>query len=313
MGPFEDIQKHIDRECRYTEVKCTNKCTERDNKTVTKVMRMHLQDHLKNDCPLRPYSCAHCHKKATYLSITRDHYDKCSMKRCACPHTECRMMIEQKLFEKHKQNCQYAPVPCKYAILGCNERKLRKYIEQHEKDDTHHLQLAMATIVSMKREEESKPTIQFVFQISNVPKKCNENYIHSEPFYTSRRGYHLQLDVHLSVSNPSLCENLVNLYLYMRKGKNDSQLQWPFLGTMKIELLNQLEDNNHLTRSTPYSLDSRFRVGTHVTIPNFISHSQLFQSKSSTQYLLNDTIYFRVWVKVDSDRPWLEGDKPCFE
>ena len=40
-------------------------------------------------------------------------------------------------------------------------------------------------------------------------------------------------------------EHMYLAFVHMAEGRNDSKLKWPFIGSVKIELLNQLEDGNH--------------------------------------------------------------------
>ena len=39
----------------------------------------------------------------------------------------------------------------------------------------------------------------------------------------------------------------VSIFIYLMQGDNDDNLKWPFKGTIKVSLLNQLEDGLHLT------------------------------------------------------------------
>ena len=86
----------------------------------------------------------------------------------------------------------------------------------------------------------------------------------------------------------------------------DYQLHWPFLGTITYELLNQLEDNNHHSVELPCDASHDMRVGSINGYPKFLPHSSLsLNPATNTQYLLNDTLYFRVSVKVDNHNLWL--------
>jgi TNF receptor-associated factor 4 len=98
-------------------------------------------------------------------------------------------------------------------------------------------------------------------------------------------------------------------------GEYDDILEWPFHGEVTIELLNQLEDENHhkdvvlFDKSTPHQSKSQVfgkeRAENGWGITQFISYSQL-HNYNSCQYLKDDTLYFRVSVKVTSNaKPWL--------
>ena len=90
-----------------------------------------------------------------------------------------------------------------------------------------------------------------------------------------------------------------------------------------VELLNQLEDKNHhkytieSNESTPQQYKQRVvgkQCGSEWGFPQFISHSQLgihvfaYMAFFNCRYLIGDTLYFRVSVKVTSTtKPWLVG------
>ena len=67
----------------------------------------------------------------------------------------------------------------------------------------------------------------------------------------------------------------------------------PFVGYVNVTLLNQLEDNNHMSKS--FTFDSG--DGDVKWVSHFVGHSELcFNRVRSTQYLVNDTLSFRVTV-----------------
>ena len=110
----------------------------------------------------------------------------------------------------------------------------------------------------------------------------------------------------------------VSCGICLMSGEYDDILEWPFHGEVTIELLNQLEDENHHKRiigfneSTPQNFKSQV-IGRERAerggpgYQQFISHSQLDVNPSlNCQYLKDDTLYFRVSVKVTSNtKPWL--------
>ena len=98
-------------------------------------------------------------------------------------------------------------------------------------------------------------------------------------------GYGIGEGTHVRVSAPIL------------KGEYAAKLKWPFLGKVT---LNQLEDKNHqMTLNTAdYAI-----VGDSWGCTNFIPHSALaHDSVKNTQYLKNDTLYFRMEVETKRKR-----------
>ena len=109
----------------------------------------------------------------------------------------------------------------------------------------------------------------------------------------------------------------VSVYANLMKGDNDDSLTWPFTGEVMFEVLNQLEDNNH--HKAVYRFPADDDVSKRVMVddkratngwgkPQFISHADLnYQPDKNCQYLLNDTLVFRVSVTVNNPhpKPWL--------
>ena len=129
---------------------------------------------------------------------------------------------------------------------------------------------------------------------------------YSEPFYTSCDGYRIHNTV-----DPNGCDGCeathVSVFVKLLKGSNDKKLQWPFLGTVTVELLNQLADDDHHSRMMSFDLGDNFRVGIAYGHPDFIPRLKLFHDLArNTQFLVDDALYFRVTVKVKGHMPWLE-------
>ena len=149
------------------------------------------------------------------------------------------------------------------------------------------------------------------FAMPEFRKKKQDLKIFVSPsFYTSPNGYHMAVRVdtngtgsgkntHVSVSFPIL------------EGKYDTELYWPFVGDVEIILLNQLQDKNHYKQKVCFtvSADKHARKTSHGSgvggITKFIRHSALDPEKN-TQYLKDDTLYFRVSVEVAQHKPWLQ-------
>ncbi|MGH0133129.1 UNVERIFIED_CONTAM: hypothetical protein FKN15_021933 [Acipenser sinensis] len=65
--------------------------------------------------------------------------------------------------------------------------------------------------------------------------------IHSPGFYTGRPGYKLCLRLHLQTPSAPRCANYISLFVHTMQGKYDSQLPWPFQGTIRLSILDQTE------------------------------------------------------------------------
>ena len=98
------------------------------------------------------------------------------------------------------------------------------------------------------------------------------------------------------------------------RGDNDDHLLWPFTGTVKVELLNQMKDGCHHSRSIEFGKADRGkrvtdgdRASTGYGQPKYIVHSSLdYQAFLNRQYLKDDCLYFRMTVDCKSTpKPWL--------
>ena len=141
---------------------------------------------------------------------------------------------------------------------------------------------------------------QFTISEYSKRKQFNNRY-YSPPFTTSPQGYKLCLKVcaNCDVSGKG---NHLSIFAYIMKGQHDDHLQWPFTGTIIIELLNWLEDKEHYKMALRIDTNDNFvrvtegKFGKNRGYHQFISHSSLTSSTSNTQYLYQDCIRVRVQV-----------------
>ena len=93
------------------------------------------------------------------------------------------------------------------------------------------------------------PCTRTLTNYSEYKKKNSKWY--SLPFYSSDKGYKLNLCVH--ANGCELVERThLSLYVYLLKGEYDDQLQWPFNADITVQLLNWSGDNNHEEKTIPY-------------------------------------------------------------
>ena len=103
----------------------------------------------------------------------------------------------------------------------------------------------------------------------------------------------------------------MSVFLCLLNGPNDESLHWPFLGTVEVELLNQLADSDHHVRTVTMNTDGNTRPGISWGYPYFLPHPKLsHDSARNTQYLMDDTLYFRATVTVEDPKPWLVCTHP---
>ena len=141
--------------------------------------------------------------------------------------------------------------------------------------------------------------------------KSNNDHVYSPPFYSSLGGYKLCIKVHANGIGEGKGTHL-SVYVYLMHGDNDDHLPWPFTGTVEIQLLNQLKDCYHHSKSIDFGKPGRGkrvedgdRAITGYGQKKYILQSSL-DYQAFQQYLKDDCLYFRMSVKCKSTpKPWL--------
>ena len=309
-GTIGTLDNHI-ATCQFALVPCPNKCEDDKGAGELQLMRKDKDDHLKTKCPKRACECQHCGENGTYASITEDHDKVCNKKIVPCPNkvSGCPLSMERGKTKQHVRSvCDYTKVACAYESLGCAVRMLRKDAEKHEKDaQEKHMKFSLVSVRSLLEQHKTLSEGEaIIFKLPGYAnkKERNEKFC-SPPFYTSPGGYKMCITVDVKGRGDGAGRH-VSVYTELLEGHYDDQLHWPFMGTVTYELLNQLADDKHYSRVSVYGAGDDMQVGSSRGYNKFLPHSSLLHDPATnTQYLLDDTLYFRVSVTVDSKKPWL--------
>ncbi len=163
----------------------------------------------------------------------------------------------------------------------------------------------MDSIKTINNNKTLKDGEQLVFEVTGYcARKATANDYTSNSFYTCPGGYNMCIEVY---PNGPGTGTHVSVYTRLIEGSYDDSLSWPFLGTVTFTLLNQLSDENHHTMTLEYKKNSKFGYAHRsYGCVKFIPQSALSHDPvRNTQYLKNDTLYFRVSVQVKDSKPWL--------
>ena len=149
-------------------------------------------------------------------------------------------------------------------------------------------------------------TVTFALTGYQRRKRRNEKFI-CPPFYTSPNRYIMAIEVYAS-GNGSGQGTHVSVFAYILNGPYDAGLKWPFVGNVKVTLLNQLENDHHYTITTDFTpSDNMMAGGNGLGQSEFISNHKLaYDRVKNTQYLKDDTLYFRASVEVADHKTWLQ-------
>ena len=330
QGNLGDANKHTDTDCDYQFVMCRN---ERCN---VKIERRNLVEHMDCVCLERMYNCPYCSEKGTYLKVTTAHFTVCEYMPLPCP-SGCgeRELVRGNMAHHLSEVCPNELVPCTFTIAGCQQIVKRKDLQQHLQDKDKHLDTVLSSYASLTllvrdlayaakygshdNMQASLLPLPFCTWLQNTPtcyprppwvikmegfqekKEKNEQWF-SDPVYSHFGGYKMCLRVDAN-GNKKGKGTHVSVYITLMRGDNDDNLKWPFRGTIKVSLLNQLEDGQHHTmvlwspnNNVPESSSGRV-TGTEVAAngwgySDFISHD--YCGDKNCQYLKDNTLFFRV-------------------
>ena len=145
-----------------------------------------------------------------------------------------------------------------------------------------------------------------VFNVTGYSaRKAVDDCFYCDSFYTSPGGYKMCINVDANGCDSGMGTH-VSVFVKLLEGAYDASLTWPFMGKMTFTLLNQLANENHHSWTFEFETKVNANVGSMLGKQQFISHSKLSHDPvKNTQYIMNDTLYFRVSVMVNNRKPWL--------
>ena len=324
QGCLGDADIHTSANCNYVIVKCYN------NGCNVKLEKRQLTIHMQNECPQRMHKCPHCNKEGTYLEVITTHFTTCVDIPLPCPAGCDKLGLLRRDMAHHlSEDCPDELVPCTFAIAGCEQIVKRKDLQQHLKDKDLHLDTVLSSYASLthvvqhlvfggmpniplplrqwlQNEPTSYPCPLWVIKMEGVQEKKEKNEAwFSDPVYSHFGGYKMCLKVYANGNGDGKGSH-VSVFAYLMQGDNDDKLKWPFKGTIKVSLLNQLEDGQHLTKQAwspdrviPEDTSGRVTEGERAAngwgYPEFISQQDLsYQGDKNCQYLKDNTLFFRV-------------------
>ena len=343
VGKLGELDEHLNLQplpdkllvgCQFSEVECSN--------CMQPFQRRYVKEHQSDSCPMRPYTCQHCNKyAATFEDVTQNHQLLCPLFPLSCPNN-CELVLQRQKLEHHvSRDCPLTLVQCDFHTVGCEMRVARKDLQSHISESlTEHMLLQQMRILQLqdmvaqyKNENQQlrealaasdqkleatltmhqkmleeitcTGTLPFEFTMTEFEqhKRANDDWC-SPPFYTHTHGYKMCIVVNANGSFSGRGTH-VSVTSRLMRGDFDAALQWPFEGSITIQLLNQLEDSNHHKNVQNYGRVTDPRQKSRVTsgegalmgpcIDTFVSHTQLaLNSYRNILYLKNNELKFRV-------------------
>ena len=322
VGELDELESHLnlgslEGQCDFVKVECPLKCGKI-------LQRRNIEKHKSNHCAKQPFSCKHCDYKSTHEKVANDHWPKCQRFPNVCPNKCSTDTIERRFLQHHLQEqCLLQKIPCEFAFSGCQATVNRKSMQKHldENKDVHLKMTASKckdleakltdtklALAKMAPKPIFNPPPDIIINEFERRKKESERWS-SPALYTHVGGYKMCLNI--TANRWGTGEGThVGVSVYMMKGEFDSHLKWPFKGEITVELVNQKEGGeNHERKPVEHTdseeRDSNFqrvtegeRAAAGWGLAKFISHADLYKPEKGKEYLLNDTLIFRV-TKVE--------------
>ena len=311
---YDDVTTMHYPDCPDFPMVCPNSCSEE------KLKRSNLDCHLL-DCPEEVVSCS-------FVEMGCEGRMK---RRCLQQHIEANVIQHQLMICDAFTNVKKENESLKEMLKNNNEelRKSNAALESVQKrvyHSTNGLVLNMAEEVPADNWKEYFLSLSTVStsglnpvcpviikwsdynELKQIAKGSNTKYskrsYYSCPFYTHHRGYKMQIRVYPYGDREGNTD--MALYFYLMRGEYDDNLKWPFEKTVSITLLNQLQDSEHQTRIIEFLDSEKYRefikkIDSSKTrsdigrgFPYFISLSEVESATAHRQYLIDDTLYFKI-------------------
>ena len=149
------------------------------------------------------------------------------------------------------------------------------------------------------------PFIRVMNNFAKYRKESNTWY--SQPFYTHPDGYKLQFVVAANGLRHGKGTH-VSVHLYLMRGENDADLEWPFRRQIIVRLLNWRENKQYVEKVIGFTdrepsiscsgvseAESTERATIAAGYDRFIFHSDLeYNPEENKEYLYEDKLCFQV-------------------
>ena len=321
-----NLSEHLEQQCPKRQYSCPD-CGERGPHD--KITTEHLQQ-----CP---NAMVQCPNEGCSFADQRCNFKqhKCLYEQVPCKYSDigCRERQIRRNMEAHEQDSvHHLNLTIEKVIQLQQEVTVLREENEVLSNDTisnlkERVQQANSKIEELRQEKaEMKREMASFRNISTNQRKVTfrlfpyltyketETDFNSIPYYSSDYGYRFSIQVS-AIGKDSGRGTHVSVYAYLLMGAHDNSLTWPFPGLFVIELLNQLEDKNHLIQYIAFPEEHQVskRVMDEQQPPSgygyhqYIAHADLeYKSEPNTQYLKNDMLIFRVSVQVPNFKHWLE-------
>ena len=277
--------------------------------------RQYVLEHETNKCLKRPFKCdCCCEYESTFEDVTTKHVNVCPCGLVPCPN-DCGASLQRKSIDDHvSANCPLEIVSCTFSYAGCEEELPRKDMPAHISDslavhmslqavshqkELEKLQKQMQKLENDVKSLRSKDLKLLSGHLRILPvdlvmdgfaaKQREERSWLSEPFYTCLQGYKMTLSVKPQRSH-------LSVFICIMKGEYDDQLEWPYRGSIVIQLLDHDDTTKYVIKllsfkSAPEGSSNRV---TDYNRTSGLGYSLFITNTELTEYIKNDSLRFKI-------------------
>ena len=313
---FEDVAHSHWSECKCFLLPCPKEC----KPSGSGIQRQCLDQHVKEECPLTVVQCELHHAGCEMILPRKDmaeHMKEDSIAHISLLVHELNQTKQELTHTKQELTQTKQELTQKVATQERFEQELtRKVTTQGQELEAKLRETQLQAIDQIQIQQQCEllelraeiemqrdipPVTIKMAGFDELKKKGTTWY--SRPFYTGMGGYKMCLNVYANGYGAGKGTH-VSVCTCLMRGELDSHLKWPFQGTITIQLVNQLENNNHRTYPIPYTDESSDATSGQVIDGErshgrdclvFLPHSKLGLSVANNrQYLKDDCLIFRI-------------------
>ena len=152
-GEIYNLKQHLST-CQYVKESCPHWCG-------SMFIRLKMEEHKSQHCPLRPFTCQHCREyKATYQEVEKNHWPKCIKFPLPCPNECGEEEIERQHLKGHlEQTCPLEVIQCEFNYAGCGAQLQRRLMPAHVKENVE-AHLSKTAILVQKQSDKIMKQIE---------------------------------------------------------------------------------------------------------------------------------------------------------
>ena len=209
-------------------------------------------------------------------------------------------------YENHTSTVNVKAFEDKLAETNRNVQFLKEQLDTSNAkvygDQISRYEEVLATYKTMFSNNTYSANEEYCWPISDVNEKVsdarsgNRSYIESPPFHTGRNGYKMCIRAYLNGDGSGKGTHL-SIFFVLMKGEYDPLLQWPFMSTVSLILVDQDHKKDLVQTFKPHAQSSSFHRPKDISVANgYPEFADLRSVFGSTSYVKDDVMYIKIIV-----------------